>query len=86
MRISVRLEESQSRKLQLLTCATHERTTEVVKRAIDLYFDQVVGARPGAARILREQGFVASGEADPTLSSRYKDLLRDGWGSKHGDR
>lgn len=86
MRISARLDEDRSHKLEYLTRATHEGTSEVVKRAIDAYYEQVKVARLPAADVFRRTGFVGCGEAEPELSEHYKDELDKGLEAKHDSR
>jgi hypothetical protein len=73
MRISARLDNSRSKKLELLAARTHLGTSEILKRAIDALYQQLEVARPAEA--LQRSGFVASGEGDPALSETYKDDL-----------
>ena len=80
MRISARLDESRSQKLELLSDSTQLSTSEIFKRAIDLYYERFRADRP--AEILRRSGFVACGEAESTLSERYREELTDLLGAK----
>lgn len=73
MRVSARLDESRSRKMELMAARTDLGTSEILKRAIDALYEQLEVARPAEA--LRRSGFVASGEAAPDLSETYKDEL-----------
>ena len=84
MRISARLDESRAQKLDFLRNATDLGTSEVLKRAIDAYFEKYRADRP--AEILRRSGFVGCGEADPDLSGRYKQELNEILTAKHGHR
>ncbi|MEE8523389.1 MAG: ribbon-helix-helix protein, CopG family [Thermoanaerobaculia bacterium] len=86
MRISARLDQNRSQKLDFLANATHLGTSEIVKRAIDVYYDQVHEARPRPAEILERSGFVGCGEADPELSERYKERVAELLATKHGHR
>jgi len=76
MRINARLDDSRSRKLAYLARATSQATTEVVKRAIDLYYEQETATRRSAAEVLHSVGFVGSGKASPDLSTNYKSELQ----------
>ena len=82
MRINARLDESRSRKLEFLSRATDLSTSDIVKQAIDVYYDQVRGQRPRPAEVLSNSGFIGCGEASSDLSERYKETVRDfvhGW-------
>lgn len=77
MRINARLDESRSRKLEYLARATRQGTTEIVKQAIDVYYEQMTTRRGKPAEILAAVGFVGCGEASPDLATDYKAELRD---------
>ena len=77
MRINARLDESRSRKLEFLSRATDLSTSDIVKQAIDVYYDQVRGQRPLPAEVLSNSGFIGCGETSPDLSERYKEAVRD---------
>lgn len=76
MRINARLDDSRSRKLAYLARATNQATTEIVKRAIDIYYEQETATRRSPAEVLNSVGFVGSGKASPDLSSDYKSELQ----------
>ncbi len=86
MRINARLDDSRSQKLDFLVRATSLGISEVLKQAIDAYYEQVRTIRPRPAEILSRSGFVGCGEADPELSERYKDDLRTLMAAKHDHR
>lgn len=83
-KISARLDAERSRKLDVLMRTTHQGVSEVIKMALDLYYDRTRAGRRPAAEILRAAGFVASGEAAPQLSETYKDKLTRSLTEKHG--
>ena len=86
MRISARLDEKQSERLEFLQRETQESVSEVVKRAIDRYYEEVSQGRSRAAEIFAATGFIGSGEGPGDLSTEYKRYLQKGWSQKHGDR
>jgi hypothetical protein len=86
MRISARLDDERSRKLDFLAKATDQGTSEIVKRAIDALYEEVRTRRPRPGEVLRKTGFIGYGEADPDLSTRYKEELTESLSTKHGDR
>lgn len=83
MRISARLDDSRSNKLSQLAAATNQGKSELLKRAIDLLYEQFYEGRPRPAEILAKSGFVGCGEAEPDLSERSKDVLRELLPGKH---
>lgn len=86
MRINARLDESRSQKLEFLSRATRLSTSDIVKQAIDVYYDQVRGRRPVPLEVLAETGFIGCGEASPDLSDRYKEDVRSLVAAKHDHR
>lgn len=68
MRISVRLDRERAKKLEGLSARTHQTTSEIVKRAIDLYHEQA-GATEHPYEVLTRAGFVAYGEGRPVSST-----------------
>ncbi|MCB1034523.1 MAG: CopG family transcriptional regulator [Acidobacteria bacterium] len=86
MRISARLDEERTQKLEFLTEATHLGKSEILKAAIDVYYQQFAASRPNPAEVLRRTGFIGSGEGPSDLSSRYKELLTEDLAAKHGYR
>ena len=86
MRINARLDEDRSHKLRFLLQATNQKISEIVKRAIDAYYEQIKSARPRPAEILNASGFVGSGKADPALSATYKRRLGESLAAKHDHR
>lgn len=86
MRISARLDEDHARKLSSLASATHQGTTEILKAAIDVYYQQIVASRPRPAEILQAAGFVGCADGLPNLSETYKEELLPSLAAKHGDR
>ncbi len=86
MRINARLDEDSARKIEYLKDVTHAPVTDVVKCAIDLYYQHMRQAQDGAKDRLFETGFVGCGVADPELSQTYKDDLSQALEAKHGHR
>jgi hypothetical protein len=85
-KISARLDAERSRKLDVLMRTTHQGASEVIKMALDLYYDQARAGRRPAAELLRATGFIASGEAASNLSESYKDELTRSLADKHAPR
>jgi len=86
MRINARLDEESARKLEYLKDMTHAPVTDVVKNAIDLYYQRVKQARDRAQSRLFGSGFVGCGSAEPDLSQTCKDDLSLALEAKHGHR
>ncbi|MGH8655662.1 MAG: CopG family transcriptional regulator [Gammaproteobacteria bacterium] len=86
MRINARLDEDHSRKLAYLTEVVHASVSDVIKQAIDAYYERVRGAQSNAGGILRGAGFVGCGQASPELSDTYKQEAKLLAEQKHGYR
>ena len=86
MRINARLDTQHSRKLDFLLETTHQNISELVKCAIDVYYEQVRSTRPRPAEILEASGFVGFAKADPELSATYKERLGEALSTKHDHR
>ena len=86
MRISARLDEERSQRLEFLSRVTNQGTTEVVKQAIDRYYAEVQCARARPIEIFEATGFFGSGEGPEDLSSRYKQYLAESPADQHGHR
>lgn len=84
MRINARLTEEEARQLAEVRARTGQTVSEVVRQAIRGYYQAVRGA--SAHRAILESGLIGCAEADPDLSSGYKDALRGALGRKHADR
>ena len=86
MRINARLDEDRSYKLRFLLQATNQKISEIVKRSIDVYYEQIQNTRRRPAEILNASGFVGCGKADPDLSATYKRRLGESLAAKHDHR
>ncbi len=86
MRINARLDEEYSHKIAYIQQQTHKGVTDVIKSAIDLYYQQLQQHYQNPLSVLMESGFVGCGEADPNLSVNYKSVLGDGLDAKYDYR
>lgn len=84
-RINARLDKGRAEKLQYLRRATHLGVSDLVKRGIDLLYEDIRRETRDPFEVLTETGFIGCGEGPPDLSSRYKDELREILAAKHGD-
>jgi predicted DNA-binding protein len=80
-RINARLDRDLITKLSQLQHETGLTKTQIIRASIEAFYAATkAAARP--ANLLRD--FIASGDADPTLSETYKAALVRGLTSKHG--
>ncbi len=70
MLINTYLDQDCFHKLEELTETTHASISDVLKQAIDFYYEQVKPPQPHAAEMLLHSGFVGCGEAEPTWSEK----------------
>ena len=75
MRINARLDDSRARKIVYLTSSTKLSVSEIVKRAIDLYYERVQREASKGAQLLESGGFVGCAEGPSDLSESYKEEL-----------
>jgi predicted transcriptional regulator len=86
MRLNARLPEELARKLEALEQATKQSTSDVVRAALDRYFNEICGPDRSARDAILRSGLVGCGEAETDLSATYKSRLYEGFGRKHGHR
>ena len=78
-RASSRLDESRAAKLEYLKRTTGLSASELVRRGIDLLYEEARRGPRSALAVLTATGFVGSGEGPADLSVRTKEYL-GGWG------
>jgi hypothetical protein len=82
MRISARLDEKHSERLEFLQRETQEGVNEVIEKAIDRYFEEVSLRSAPAPEVFAATGF--SGEGPGDLATDYKKYFQDVVRQKHG--
>ncbi len=75
MRLNARLPEELAQKLEALERATGQSTSEVVRAALERYFNEIFGSGRSAREAIYLSGFVGCGEAEAHLSTTYKSRL-----------
>lgn len=85
-RINARLDEAHADKLEYLKRTTGLPVSDIVKRGIDLLYDETRGASRSPYEVLVGSGFVGAVEGPADLSARYKEDLTASLAAKHGDR
>jgi Arc/MetJ-type ribon-helix-helix transcriptional regulator len=78
MRLHARLPEELSRKLEALKRATGQSTSDVVRAALERYFNEICGRGRSARDAILGSGLVGCGEAETDLSTTYKSRLHEG--------
>jgi len=86
MRINARLDPDFERKLAYIQQQTHQGITDIVKSAIDLYYQKLQATQQHPLSMLTQTGFIGCGRADSDLSVNYKSILKERLKAKHGYR
>jgi hypothetical protein len=86
MRINARLDDDRTRKLQYLVSRTGANISEVIKQAIETYYQEVFSRKNKPGNLLHQSGFVGCADGDAGLSERYKEAFRQGVEVKHDHR
>lgn len=85
-RINARLDEAHADKLDYLKRTTGLPVSDIVKRGIDLVYEETRRVSPSPREVLAAAGFVGVAEGPADLSTRYKEDLASSLAAKHGDR
>lgn len=85
-RVNARLDERQAAKVAYLRRITGLATSEIIKRGIELLYEDVRRGGRAPFEVLTETGFIGCGEGPADLSERYKEHLHEVLADKHGDR
>lgn len=72
MRINARLEPPLAKKLAYLKAKSGETTSGVLRRALEVYYQQQTGSSTAPLRLLEQAGFVGCAPGPSDLSVRYK--------------
>ena len=77
--ISARLDEDALFKLSYIATSVHcDSRSEAVKTAINMAYDNLVGAKKNWKKSLLDSGFVGCGESDfKDTSNNYKSVIAD---------
>ncbi|MCC5663827.1 CopG family transcriptional regulator [Nostoc sp. CHAB 5784] len=86
MRINARLDDEYADKLAFIQQRTNQAVTDVIKSAIELYYQQLQQEQKNALSMLTQTGFIGCGHTDSDLSVNYKLILRDGLKAKYDYR
>jgi hypothetical protein len=74
-RLNARIDAALGEKLEYLKRRTKMSVTEVVKRSVECYYEEVRRGAGATKAILEESGFVGCAEGDSELSTDYKKSL-----------
>jgi hypothetical protein len=80
--LNARLDEELSQKVEYLRLRTKLSVTDVVKRSIERYYEEVHRSVGDTRAILGQSGFLGCAEGEPNLSRDYKQELAKSLGRK----
>lgn len=76
-RLNARIDDELAAKLESIRNLTKQSTTEVVREALEHYHRMLTQKPALAYQLLDGSGFIGCGEAEPELSTQYKELLAE---------
>lgn len=77
MEIATQLDNDHAEKLAYIQAQTHQNVTEILKQAIDLYYQHLQPTQKSPLEVLQEAGLVGCFEGSPDLSSNYKSIIHE---------
>lgn len=86
MRVNARLDGDRAHKFNYIRQHTNQGVSEIVKAAIDLYYERLRQESPKPLQLLQQAGLIGCADADPDLSVNYKKYLTESLNEKYGDR
>ena len=86
MRLNARLTDELSRKLLALERMTGLSRSEIVRVALERYFEETPVPGRSVRDAIHASGLIGCGEAEADLSGSYKSRLRESLERKHGHR
>ena len=86
MRLNARLSDDLASKLDALQQATHRTASEVVRAAIERYFEEICRPAHSSRDAILASGLVACGDGDADLATTYKPHIHAFVAQKHDHR
>jgi len=86
MRVDVRLSAELARKLEVLEQVIGRSASEVMRAALERYYEVVCARKTTSREAILASGLVGCGEAEPGLSEGYRDALSEGLEAKTDPR
>ncbi len=81
-RITAHLNSATAEKLKRIIKATDSNMSQVIEKAIDVYFAKIVAHKVGSWKALQDAGFIGCATGPVDLSENYKDYLTEGLAEK----
>ena len=87
MRVNARLDRDRASKFNYIRQRTNQGTSEIMKVAIDLYYERLRQETPiKPLQLLQQAGLIGCAEGEPDLSVNYKQYLTESLNEKYGHR
>lgn len=86
MEVNAQVNDDIANKISLIQQQTQQDISEILKKAIELYYQTLQTQPKTPLQILEESGFIGCFEDDPDLSSNYKQVLTESLAKKYDHR
>ncbi|MCP4188671.1 MAG: CopG family transcriptional regulator [Gammaproteobacteria bacterium] len=84
MRINARIDDQQVKQLEQIKKKQHLTTTQVIRRALSLYFQHQHNSEKSKITKLLDSDFIGCAESSEDLSENYKKYQAGTLSEKHG--
>lgn len=85
-RVNARLDPDAAEKLTYLAQSEQKSVSDIIRIAIDRYYEQARATHAVATGILERNGFIGCADGERNLSTEYKRYLSESLRRKHGHR
>jgi hypothetical protein len=87
MRVNTRLDSDRTSKFNYIRQRTNQGASDIMKAAIDLYYEKLRQETPvKPLQLLKQSGLIGCAEGDADLSVNYKQYLTESLNEKYGHR
>jgi hypothetical protein len=83
MEVNAQVNDDIANKLNFIQAQTKQDLSEILKKAIELYYQTLKTPQKTPLQILEESGLIGCFEDDPNLSSNYKQVLTESLTKKY---
>jgi hypothetical protein len=86
MEITAQVTEAEASKIAFIQQQTNQDISEIMRQAIDLYYDHLQTPLEPSLQILEESGFIGCCSVESDLSTTYKSVLSTQLNQKYDHR
>jgi hypothetical protein len=86
MEIKAQVTDAEAEKIAFIQQQTHKDISEILKLAIDLYYNHIQEPLDPSLQILEESGFIGCCSVESDLSTTYKSVLATQLNQKYDHR